>query len=218
MTNREEMTLTSSGYYVSQEAPITSDDPLPVPASTPPDVLRCAYMELVVTDLAASRVFYVDVLGLHVTEEDDEAIYLRSTEEFIHHNLVLRRGPIAAVAAFSYRVRSPEDLDKAVAFYTELGCDVRRNPEGFVKGIGDSVRVVDPLGFPYEFFFATEHVERLSWRYDLYCPGELVRLDHFNQVTPDVPRAVGYMQSLGFRVTEDIQDEEGTVYAAWMRR
>ena len=45
-----------------------------------------------------------------------------------------------------------------------------------------------------------------------------MRLDHFNQVTPDVPRAVEYMQDLGFRVTEDIQDEEGTVYAAWMRR
>jgi catechol 2,3-dioxygenase-like lactoylglutathione lyase family enzyme len=45
-----------------------------------------------------------------------------------------------------------------------------------------------------------------------------VRLDHFNQVTPDVPRAVAYMEDLGFRVTEDIQDDEGTVYAAWMRR
>jgi F-type H+-transporting ATPase subunit alpha len=75
-------------------------------------------------------------------------------------------------------------------------------------------RVVDPLGFPYEFFYATEHVERMSWRYDLHIPGELVRLDHFNQVTPDVPRAVGFMQDLGFRVTEDIQDDEGTVYAA----
>jgi 3,4-dihydroxyphenylacetate 2,3-dioxygenase len=87
-----------------------------------------------------------------------------------------------------------------------------------VKGIGDSVRVVDPLGFPYEFFYQTEHTERMSWRYDLHIPGELVRLDHFNQVTPDVPRAVGFMQNLGFRVTEDIQDNEGTVYAAWMRR
>jgi catechol 2,3-dioxygenase-like lactoylglutathione lyase family enzyme len=29
---------------------------------------------------------------------------------------------------------------------------------------------------------------------------------------------VKFMQDLGFRVTEDIQDEEGTVYAAWMRR
>ncbi|MFN3949726.1 3,4-dihydroxyphenylacetate 2,3-dioxygenase [Microbacterium sp.] len=218
MAQHTEEQKTSSGFWVTQEAPIVSENPIPTPSSPAPDILRCAYMELVVTDLAASRVFYVDVLGLHVTEEDDEAIYLRSTEEFIHHNLVLRQGAVAAVAAFSYRVRSADDLDRAVAFYTELGCDVRREPGGFTKGIGDSVRVVDPLGFPYEFFFDTEHQERLSWRYDLHSPGELVRLDHFNQITPDVPRAVNFMQALGFRVTEDIQDEEGTVYAAWMRR
>ncbi|GAA1734379.1 3,4-dihydroxyphenylacetate 2,3-dioxygenase [Microbacterium paludicola] len=211
-------TLTSSGFYVSQEAPIQADNAVATPSSPAPDILRCAYMDLVVTDLARSREFYVDILGLHVTEEDDEAIYLRSTEEFIHHNLVLRKGPVAAVAAFSYRVRTPEDLDKAVAFYEELGCRVIRRPEGFTKGIGDSVRVEDPLGFPYEFFHATEHTERLSWRYDLQSPGELVRLDHFNQVTPDVPRAVRHYQDLGFRVTEDIQDSDGTVYAAWMRR
>jgi 3,4-dihydroxyphenylacetate 2,3-dioxygenase len=175
-------------------------------------------MELVVTDLAKSRHFYVDVLGLVVSHEDENTVYLRSMEEFIHHNLILRKGPVAGVAAFSYRVRSNEDLDKAVAFYTELGCEVRREKNGFVKGIGDSVRVVDPLGFPFEYFYETEHVERLAWRYDLYVPGALVRLDHFNQVTPDVPRAVKHMQDLGYRVTEDIQDEEGTVYAAWIRR
>ena len=166
----------SAGFWVTKEAPIHSDNPIPTAKSPAPDILRCAYMELIVTDLAASREFYVDVLGLYVTTEDDEAIYLRSTEEFIHHNLVLRKGPVAAVAAFSYRVRTPEDLDLAVAFYEELGCEVRRNPDGFVKGIGDSVRVIDPLGFPYEFFYQTEHTERMSWRYDLHIPGELVRL------------------------------------------
>ncbi|WP_295110714.1 3,4-dihydroxyphenylacetate 2,3-dioxygenase [uncultured Kocuria sp.] len=218
MTNPADRTMTSSGFYVSQEAPITTDNPITTPSVPAPDILRCAYMELVVTDLAASREFYVDVLGLTVTEEDENTVYLRSIEEFIHHNLVLRQGPVAAVAAFSYRVRTPEDLDRAVAFYEELGCRVERRPEGFTKGIGESVRVEDPLGFPYEFFYDVEHVERLAWRYDLYTPGALVRLDHFNQVTPDVPRATKFMQDLGFRVTEDIQDEQGTVYAAWMRR
>lgn len=188
------------------------------PTVPAPDVLRCAYMEIVVTDLAAAREFYADILDLVVTEEDDNTIYLRSFEEFIHHNLILRQGPTAAVAVFSYRVRSPEEVDKAEAFYRELGCRVERRADGFVNGIGDSVRVEDPLGFPYEFFCAAEHVERLAWRYDLYGPGAIVRLDHFNQMTPDVPRAVGYMEDLGFRVTEDIQDDQGTVYAAWMRR
>jgi 3,4-dihydroxyphenylacetate 2,3-dioxygenase len=197
-------------------------DQIPNPIATPsvpaPDILRCAYMEIVVTDLAKSREFYVDILGLVVTEETADAIYLRTFEEFIHHNVVLRRGPVAAIGAFGWRVRTPEDVDRAEAYYRELGCEVRRNPNGFVKGIGDAVRVVDPLGFPYEFFYAVEHVERLAWRYDLYGAGALVRLDHFNQVTPDVPRATRYMEDLGFLTTEDIEDEAGTVYASWMRR
>ncbi|WP_104199606.1 3,4-dihydroxyphenylacetate 2,3-dioxygenase [Cryobacterium sp. Y29] len=192
--------------------------PIPTPTATPPDILRCAYMDIVVTDLAKSREFYVDILGLVVTEESDTEIYLRSFEEFIHHNLVLRQGPIAAVAAMAFRVRSPEDVDLAEAYYQELGCRTERRTEGFVKGIGDSVRVEDPLGFPYEFFYATTHVERLAWRYDLQGPGALVRLDHFNQVTPDVGRGRKYLEDLGFRVTEDIQDEDGVTYAAWMRR
>ncbi|GEP26022.1 3,4-dihydroxyphenylacetate 2,3-dioxygenase [Cryobacterium levicorallinum] len=189
-----------------------------IPTATPPDILRCAYMDIVVTDLAKSREFYVDILGLVVTEESDTEIYLRSFEEFIHHNLVLRQGPIAAVAAMAFRVRSPEDVDLAEAYYKELGCRTERRTEGFVTGIGDSVRVEDPLGFPYEFFYATTHVERLAWRYDLQGPGALVRLDHFNQVTPDVGRGRKYLEDLGFRVTEDIQDSDGVTYAAWMRR
>lgn len=183
-----------------------------------PDILRCAYMEIQVTDLRAAREFYVDILGLTVTAEDDQHIYLRSIEEFIHHNLVLRQGPIAAMAAFSFRVRSPEDVDRAEAWFRARGCRTERRKEGFTRGIGDSVRVEDPLGFPYEFFHDVQHVERLTWRYDLHTPGALVRLDHFNQITPDVPQAVAYIQSLGFQVTEQISDQQGAVYAAWMRR
>ncbi|MGN0146636.1 MAG: VOC family protein, partial [Arthrobacter koreensis] len=193
-------------------------NPIPKPSINPPDIVRCAYMELVVTDLAKSREFYVDVLGLHVTEEDENAIYLRSLEEFIHHNLVLRKGPVAAVASFAYRVRTPEDVDVAEAYYKEMGCRTERRANGFTKGVGDSVRVEDPLGFPYEFFYHVDHVERLTQRYDLYSAGELVRLDHFNQVTPDVPRGRAYLENLGFRVSEDIKDSEGTTYAAWLHR
>lgn len=192
--------------------------PLPLPAVPPPDIVRCAYMELVVTDLAASRAFYVDLLGLHVTAEDANTLYLRTAEEFIHHNLVLRAGPVAATAVAAFRVRSPDDVDVAEAYYRALGCRTLRRRDGFVAGIGDAVRVEDPLGFPYEFFYETTHVERLTQRYDLQCAGELVRLDHFNQVTPDVPRGRDYLEALGFRVSEDIQDSDGITYAVWMHR
>jgi 3,4-dihydroxyphenylacetate 2,3-dioxygenase len=74
------------------------------------------------------------------------------------------------------------------------------------------------LGFPYEFFYATDHVERLTWRYDLHSASGLVRLDHFNQVTPDVTAGRRYLEELGFRVTEAIEDDSGVTYAAWLHR
>ena len=191
-------------------------DLVPTPTVAAPDILRCAYMDLVVTDLAASREFYVDVLGLVVTEKDDNTIYLRSFEEFIHHNLVLRKGPVAGVAAFAFRVRSEEEVDKAEAYYKELGCETRRGK--FTKGVPNALRVVDPLGFPYEFFYEVEHVERLAWNYELQGAGALVRLDHFNQVYPDVVKGTAYLNDLGFKTTESIKGDDGVVYAAWMTR
>ena len=72
----------------------TSTDPIPTPSSPPPDILRAASMELVVTDLAESRHFYVDVLGLVVTEEDAETAAtgpVRSTRLWWMNSSRLRR-------------------------------------------------------------------------------------------------------------------------------
>lgn len=188
------------------------------PHVSPPDIVRCAYLELVVTDLAASRSFYVDLLGLHITREEPGILYLRTLEEFIHHNLVLRQGPVAAMAVAAFRVRTPADVDAAESYYRALGCRTERRRDGFVAGIGDSLRVEDPLGFPYEFFYEVDHVERLTRRYDLATAGELVRLDHVNLVTADVARGREHLEALGFRVSEDIRDDAGTTYAVWMHR
>ncbi|MGH3585190.1 MAG: VOC family protein, partial [Pseudonocardia sp.] len=126
----------------------------------PPDVIRCAYAEYTVTDLAAARWFYVDLLGLVVTAEDEDALYLRAFEEYLHHSLVLRRGEVAACARLAYRVRSPAEVDRAEAYYRALGVRVERVPAGATRGIGEAVRIEDPLGFPVEFFHDAEHVPR----------------------------------------------------------
>ncbi|MDO5697576.1 MAG: 3,4-dihydroxyphenylacetate 2,3-dioxygenase [Dermatophilus congolensis] len=191
---------------------------VPVPTATPPDILRTAYVELVVTDLKRSREFYVDLLGLVVTYEDENEIYLRTYEEFIHHNVVLRQGPVAAAAVFGFRVRTPEDVDLAEAYYKELGCRTERRKDGFVRGIGDAVRVEDPMGFPYEFFYDVEKVDRLAWSYDKMGVCPITRLDHFNQVVPDVTKGTEYLVDLGFKVTEAIRDSEGVTYASWVAR
>ncbi|TAM69235.1 MAG: 3,4-dihydroxyphenylacetate 2,3-dioxygenase [Microbacteriaceae bacterium] len=191
---------------------------LPTPSAPPPDVIRCAYAEFIVSDLAASRAFYVDVLGLVVTYEDENAIYLRAFEEYLHHSLILRVGPVPALSVLAYRVRSAAEVDVAERYYRELGVRVQRREAGATRGIGPAVRIEDPLGFPIEFFYDAEHVERFTQRYDLQGAGAIARLDHFNVTTPDVPFAQRYYEGVGFKVSEDIEDEEGTVYAAWMYR
>jgi Glyoxalase/Bleomycin resistance protein/Dioxygenase superfamily. len=95
---------------------------------TPPDVVRGAYLELVVSDLAESRAFYVDVLGLVVTAEDENAIYLRTLEEVHPSQSGAAAGPVPAAAALAFRVRTPADVDRAEAYYRELGCRTEREP------------------------------------------------------------------------------------------
>ena len=182
-----------------------------------PDIIRSAYATLVVTDLAEARRFWVDLLGFVVTDEDSSAIYLRGYDELAHHNLILRAGREAAAGPLGFRVRSAADLDRAQAYFGALGCRYERLPAGVVRGLGEVIRVEDPLGFLIDFFDRSEHPERLQQRYDLRRGAEVARFDHFNICVPDVPRAYDYYSGLGFGLSETIEDGQ-TLYAAWMYR
>ena len=182
-----------------------------------PDIIRSAYATLVVTDLAEARRFWVDLLGFVVTYEDSSAIYLRGYDELAHHNLILRAGRESAAESLGFRVRSAADLGRAQAYFGALGCRYERLPAGAVRGLGEVVRVEDPLGFLIDFFDRSDHPERLQQRYDLRRGAEVARFDHFNICVPDVPRAYDYYSGLGFSLSETIEDGQ-TLYAAWMYR
>jgi catechol 2,3-dioxygenase len=183
----------------------------------PPDIVRAAYAELVVTDLGEARRFWVDLLGLVVSSSSDHALYLRGYDELIHHNLILREGRQPAAARLAFRVRTAADLDLAEAFFAAVGSRTTRVPAGVTPGVGEAVRAEDPLGFTVEFFFDAEYAERLQQRYDLRRGAEPARLDHFNIVVPDVRAAYEHYRSLGFGLSETIEDAQ-TLYAAWMFR
>ena len=189
------------------------------PSITPPDIVRSAYVDLVVTDLGRARDWWVGLIGFHVQHEEPGALYLRGYEEFVHHSVVLRHGPAAACERIGFRVRSADDLDRAEWFYAERGCPVRRVPAGTTPGLGEAVRTVDPLGFPIELVHHMERVEPLVQRYDLRSGASINRLDHVNIATPNVPVAHQLYDDLGFGLSETIEDlQTGTLYAAWMFR
>jgi catechol 2,3-dioxygenase len=186
----------------------------------PFDIVRAAHVELVVTDLARAREFYVDALGLEPTEEAPDALYLRAYEERLHHSLVLRQGPEPVMGHCSFRVASAEDLALLAELFAAWECPVTWVDAATVeRGQGLALRVQDPLGFPVEFFHAMERAECLLQRYDLYRAGHVRRFDHVNLSVPDAMAGYEHYRRLGFGLSEYIEtDVTHRLAAAWLYR
>jgi 3,4-dihydroxyphenylacetate 2,3-dioxygenase len=181
------------------------------------DVLRVAHVELVVADVDASVAFYGGLLGMIVTERTADAAYLRGWEEYLHHSLVLREGPVAALDHAAFRVRGEGDLDAIEAWFAARGCPTRWSAE---HAQGRTLRVQDPLGFPLEFFHAMDHVQRHTQAFHLQRGAPVLRFDHVNFHVADAEAGVAFWQQLGFQATEYISTDgpDERITGAWLRR
>ena len=118
------------------------------------------------SDLVRAREFWIDLLGLHVTEQSSSSIWLRGYAEAIHHNVVLTEAEQAACTSIGFRVRSEADLDRALDWFGARGCRTLDLPAGSRVGAGRTVRVEDPLGFTLDFVFDMEFLAEWERR----CP------------------------------------------------
>ncbi|WP_297340580.1 3,4-dihydroxyphenylacetate 2,3-dioxygenase [Pseudophaeobacter sp.] len=191
--------------------------PVPAPVLYPPfNIVRLSHVEYRVTDLAASRKFYVEILGLQVTEEDNTHIYLRAMEERGHHCIVLVQSDTAEVGVLGFKLYDAPDLEKAAAFFADKGL-----PVDWVERphMGRTLRTRDPWGIPLEFYVKMERMAPIHQEYRLYNGVKPLRIDHFNMFSADVDASVAFYNEIGFRVTEYTEDDEsGKVWAAWMHR
>ena len=198
----------------------TATELVSAPVTAPPyDIVRAAYAELNVTDLAASERFYVDLLGMVVAERTSDTLYLRGWEERLRHSLVLRQAPVAAAARLGFRVRRDEDLDLLAADLEAQGL-VTEWTHGPEPGVGRALRVWDPLSYPLEFFHQMEQAETQLQRFDLHRGAPILRLDHLNLHTPRIEDAFRFWTGLGFRCSEYISTDgpEERITGAWLLR
>ena len=191
--------------------------PLPEHNLYPPfNVLRLSHVEFVVTDLAASRAFYVDTLGLQVTHEDDNEIYLRAMEERGHHCIILKKGEKAQANVLGFKVYDEPELDKAEAYFQSKG-----RPTSWVERPyqGRTLRTSDCHGIPLEFYFKMDRLEPIHQKYKLYNGVKPLRIDHFNVFSQNVDESVAFYADFGFRTTEYTEDDQSKrLWAAWMHR
>jgi catechol 2,3-dioxygenase len=192
--------------------------PVPTHVFDPPfNIVRASHVVLDVTDLAASRSFYEDVIGLHVEDAVDDAVYLRASEEHQHHSLVLCKAATAACRRLGFRVAGEADLDRAAAFFAANG-----QAHGFVERPfqGRTLHVTDPFGFRLELYAAMAKRPHLLRRFDLYKGCHPQRLDHVNVFAAEVQDTIDFYARLGFRLTEygEEDGDGGRIAAAWMHR
>ena len=191
--------------------------PVPAPVLYPAfNVVRLSHVELAVTNLAASRAFFADMLGLQITQEDESAIYLRAMEERGHHCVILRKSGTPTVNVLGFKVFAEADLDAAHGFFAAQGLPAIWITRPFM---GRTLRTQDPHGIPLEFYASMDRLTPIHQKYALYRGVTPLRIDHFNCFSPDVVASVAFYNSFGFRVTEYAEDEDShKLWAAWMQR
>ena len=192
---------------------------MPVPKSNLyPDfnVVRLSHIELVVTDLAKSKTFYADTLGLQVTGETATQLYMRAMEERGHHCIILTKGVKAEVRVLGFKVYAEQDLDKAKIWFEAKGREtkwVKREHQG------RTLLTSDIHGIPIEFYASMEKLPNIHQKYALYRGVKPLRIDHFNCFTESVDESVAFYNEIGFRVTEYTEDDASKkLWAAWMHR
>lgn len=191
--------------------------PIPSPNLYPDfNIVRLSHVELRVTDLAWSKGFYVDTLGLQITHEDSQSIYLRALEERGHHCMILQKADTPSVGVLGFKVWSDDDLDKAEAWF-----QARDLPTEWIERpyMGRVLLTRDPWGAPLEFYAQMDRLPSIHQKYKLYSGVKPLRIDHFNLFSSDVDGAVAFYNDMGFRVTEYTADDEtDRTWAAWMHR
>ncbi|MGE0627537.1 MAG: VOC family protein [Hyphomicrobiaceae bacterium] len=175
---------------------------IPAPVFEPPfRITRASHVTLTVKDLARSRAFYTEIVGLVPTAKTADALYLRGIEEACHHSLVLRKGDTPECACIGMRVLTESDLDRAWQWLESEG---HAPAWANVAFQGRTLRFTDAAGVPIELCAQMPVEPRMLTKFSSWRGGAAQRIDHYQMHTPDVLKATAFYVSLGFKLTEYI--------------
>ena len=192
--------------------------PIPAPNLYPDfNIIRLSHVCLNVKDLPTSKQFYVDTLGLNISNETKSHIYLRAMEERGHHCLVLKESDApGTVETIAFKTFDEADLVRAEAYFKLKG-----RPTSWVERPfqGKTLLTSDNLDMPLEFYHRMKLLPSIHQKYNLYKGAKPLRIDHVNCFSSDVDASVAFYNDFGFRVTEYTEDEKSKrLWAAWMHR
>jgi catechol 2,3-dioxygenase len=179
------------------------------------NITRTSHVVLTVADLKKSRDFYVNVVGLVVSDEDESTCYLRALSEACHHSLVLVQSTNGGKCRrIGFRVFFDEDLDVAYQYFSSRGLPAEWIS---VPHQGRTLHVSDPIGTKIELCSQMETRPRMYLQKDKHKGACAQRLDHFQIHAPNVYDTCAFYSELGFRNSEYIAHQD-KLLAAFMYR
>jgi catechol 2,3-dioxygenase len=181
---------------------------------------QLAHVEILTPVPEESLRFYVDVLGMEVTETQGQSVFLRGWGEFFHHSIQLTEGPDAGIGHVGWRTFDQASLDRAVERLEASGQAIGWKDD--TPGHGPAFRYTAPYGQQtHEVFWEVDRYQppaalapTIPNRPQRYVPrGAAVRsLDHVTVTSPEILKDVAwYGDTLGHRFTEYIVAEDAPV-------
>lgn len=188
------------------------------------DVAHLAHVEMLTPNPEESLRFFVDVMGMSISERKGDSVYLRGWDDYEHHSLQLTASKTSGLGHYALRAASPQALQRRVAAIEKSGLG-KGWKEGNV-GHGPAYCFTDPDGHRIEIYYETEWyqpsaatkpaLKNQASRYSDRGVG-LRRLDHIALFASHVPSNRQFMQEvLGGRITEQIIFDDGSEKGAWV--
>jgi catechol 2,3-dioxygenase len=191
-----------------------------------PEIAKLGHVALVTPNLEESLSFWRDVVGLEEVERSASEVFLRAWGDLEHHTLSLTAGSEARVDHVGWRTKSRQDVAEFAALLGAAGANVTELKAGEERGQGDAIRVATPAGHRFELYYDVEkpappESRRSAMKSNSFRAWDHGvsprRIDHVNLCTADPELVCDWLESMfGFRMTELIRLDDGSLAAGWM--
>jgi catechol 2,3-dioxygenase len=189
-------------------------------------ISHVGHAELLVPDLAAAKEFFTELLGLQVSEEGSDRVYLRAWQDWDHHTLMLRESPEPGLAHLGWRVPARADAEEIEGELSRRGLESSWIEGSDELAHGDALRFRTPGGLPFELYWevkrfqAPEHMRSRMASHPSRIPARGAaprRFDHVTFFVDDVIAEQRFLtDALGIRHNYYIMGPDGERWGSWL--
>ena len=169
-------------------------------------IKRLGHVGLTVPDVEATVDFYERIMGMEVSECQEDAVYLRCNEE--HHCLSLFAGPSRQLHHLGLELSSTCPLEEARSWLADHGVEALDAPAN-EPGHGAAIECRDPDGNLLQFYQGMDRLKQPLAAREI----RVSKFGHINYMVEDFARSMDfYTDILGFRLSDRMEDQ-----GAWLR-